>query len=329
MMNNSKRLDKSAKSKGLYKFFQGNAFLTSGNVQLKSNYSKGKESPWSLAFAGHCIKDIFKIDDPTFCSKFVQVISGDGQEANKIMTLHSSSLASLLVFYSVSKDNPIYLTVNGKEEKFIESRFEVKNEVSPGSGNYSNVDVVLLDENCIMYLESKFSEYLGSKTVEVKKVDYYDKIYERLADTLKEAGIHLVEKESKRFLDSVEDKSFYKEGVKQMISHYLGVTTELMKGEDGFSGKKVVLGEILFEFGDRVPKASDKYQSYKDAYSILQKGLARCAEEDDKRLIINNLTTYQSVLGSEANHKFLMNLPESIRQFYRFDEINNDAYQDQ
>lgn len=142
-----------------------------------------------------------------------------------------------------------------------------------------------------------------------------------LAGTLKEAGVHLVEKESKRFLDSVEDKSFYNEGVKQMISHYLGVTTELMKGEDCFSGKKVVLGEILFNFGDRVPKAFDKYQSYKDAYSILQKVLARCAEEDGKRLIINNLTTYQSVLGSEANHKFLMNLPESIRQFYRFDEI--------
>ena len=106
-----------------------------------------------------------------------------------------------------------------------------------------------------------------------------------------------------------------------MISHYLGVTTELMKGDDQFSGKKVVLGEILFKFGDRVPKASDKYQSYKNAYGILQKGLARCAEEDDTGLIINNLTTYQCVLGSKLNHKYRMNLPESIRQFYRFDEI--------
>ena len=75
------------------------------------------------------------------------------------------------------------------------------------------------------------------------------------------------------------------------------------------------------KFGDRVPKASDKYQSYKNAYGILQKGLARCAEEDDTGLIINNLTTYQCVLGSKLNHKYRMNLPESIRQFYRFDEI--------
>ena len=42
MMNNRERLDKSAKSKGLYKFFQDNAFLTSGNVQLKSNYPRAK-----------------------------------------------------------------------------------------------------------------------------------------------------------------------------------------------------------------------------------------------------------------------------------------------
>ena len=321
MENNSDRLDRSAQKESLYKFFKGNAFLTSGNVQLKSNYSRGKESPWSLAFAGHCVKDVFKIDDPMFCSKFVQAISGDGQEANKIMTLHSSSLASLLVFYSVSKDNPIYVMVDGKEEKFIESRFEVKNEVSPGSGNYSNIDVVLLGENCILYLESKFSEYLGSKPVEVKQVNYYDKIYERLSDTLKEAGVHLVQKESKRFLASVEKKSFYTEGLKQMISHYLGVTTELNKDKGRFDGKKVVLGEIIFNFGDKVPKASGKYQSYKDAYGILQKGLARCAEEDGMGLIINNLTTYQCVLGSDANHTFLMNIPESIRQFYRFDEI--------
>ena len=42
MMNNSDRLDKSAKAESLYKFFKDNAFLTSGNVQLKSNYSRGQ-----------------------------------------------------------------------------------------------------------------------------------------------------------------------------------------------------------------------------------------------------------------------------------------------
>ena len=320
MMNNSERLDKSAKAKSLYKFFQGNSFLTSGNIRLESNYVKGKESPWSLAFAGHCIKDIFKIDNPVFCSKFVEAISGDGQEANKIMTLHSSSLASLLVFYSVDKDNPIYVKVNDKEEKFTESHFEVKNEVSKGSGNYSNIDVVLFGENSILFLESKFSEYLGTGPVEVKGVNYYNTIYGRLSETLKDAGVQLVSKDGKRFLERKDKAAFYNEGLKQMISHYLGVTTELIKGQIQVGGKRVVLGEILFDFGNRVPKAFRKYQSYKDAYNILKKGLARCADEDNTELIINDLTTYQCVLSSEANHEFLRNLPESIRQFYRFDE---------
>ena len=321
MMSNSERLDKSAKAKSLYKFFKGNVFLTSGNIQLKSNYSKGKESPWSLAFAGHCVKDVFKIDDPVFCSKFVQAISGDGQEANKIMTLHSSSLASLLVFYSVSKDNPIYVMVDGKEEKFTESLFEVKNEVSESSGNYSNVDVVLRGEDCILFLESKFSEYLGSGPVEVKKVDYYDTIYGRLSDVLKDTGVHLVTKDGKRLLEREDETAFYNEGLKQMISHYLGVTTEITTGRLDASGKKIALGEVLFHFGNKVPKCAKKYDSYETAYAILKKGLEGCAKEDDTNLIINDLTTYQCILGSESNHQFLQNLPESVREFYRFNEF--------
>jgi hypothetical protein len=317
MINNSDRLDKSAKSESLYKFFQGNVFLTSGNVQLKSNFSKGKESPWSLSFAGHCIKDIFKIDNHAFCLKYMEAISGSGQEANKITTLHSSSLASLLLFYSISKENPIYVKINDKEEKFIESRFEVKNEVNPASGKYSNIDVVLYGENCILYLESKFSEYLGSKPAEVKKVDYYDDIYQRLHETLKTAGVHLVDKGAKRFLKRIDGGPFYNVGLKQMISHYLGVTTELKKDKNRFAGKKVVLGEILFDFGDTVPLASDKYQTYKEAYSVLKKGLVSCAEEDCTGLIINDLICYQDLLNLESNHKYLKNLPDNVRLFYR------------
>lgn len=321
MCTNSDRLDKSAKVASLYGFFQGNTFLTSGNVQLKPNYFKGKESPWSLAFAGHSVKDVFKIDDPVFCSKYVQAISGDGQEANKMMPLHSSSLASLLVFYSVSKDNPIYGKVNDKEEKFTESLFEVKNEVCEGSGNFSNVDVVLRGDGCVLYLESKFSEYLGSRPVAVKKVDYYDVIYGRLTDTLKKAGVQLLAKDGKRFLEREDETAFYNEGLKQMISHYLGVTTEICTGRLKTAEKKIALGEVLFYFGDVVPVSSKKYESYEAAYAILRKGLEDCVKEDDTNLIINDLTTYQSILGLESNRQFLMNLPENIREFYRFNEL--------
>lgn len=321
-MNNSNRLELSADKSPfhLYRFFKDNAFLNSDKVQLKSNYSKGKESPWSLAFAGHCLKEVFGIDNPVFCSKFVEAISGDGQEANKITTLHSSSLASLLVFYSVSNDNPIYVKVNDKEFKFTESHFEVRNEVEPNSGNYSNVDVVLYGDTCLLYLESKFSEYLGSGSVEVKGVPYYNVMYERLSNTLKEAGFHLAPKDPPHSLERIDKTAFYNEGLKQMISHYLGVRTEIETGRLNPSGKTIVLGEVLFGFGNKVPICSKKYESYKTAYSKLREGLARCAKEDRIGLIINDLTTYRSLLHSESNKQFLKNLPKSIREFYRFDE---------
>lgn len=315
-MNNKERLNQSAKTKSLYQFFKGNSFLVSEEVKLKPNYSKGKESPWSLSFAGHCLKDVFAINNPVFCAKYAEAISGDGQEANKITTLHSSSLASLLLFYSVSEKNPIYFMINNQLERFTESRFEVKNEVHQGSNNYSNVDVVLYGDNCILYLESKFSEYLGSGAVEVREVDYYDRIYDRLSATLKEAGLHLVNKDGKRYLDSIDGKTFYCEGIKQMISHFLGVSTEIITGRINNEGKRIVLGEIFFNFGDKVPRCNKKYNSYKDAYATLKEGLQHCAEEDKSGLLINDLTTYQCVLGIKQNEAFLNKLPDRVREFY-------------
>ena len=125
-------------------------------------------------------------------------------------------------------------------------------------------------------------------------------------------------KDGKRFLEREDKAAFYNEGLKQMISHYLGVTTEITTGRLDASGKKIALGEVLFNFGDKVPKWAKKYVSYKTAYAILKKGLEGCAKEDGTNLIINDLTTYQCILGLESNHQFLQNLPESIREFYRF-----------
>lgn len=317
-MNNAKRLKDSAEAeKSLYKFFVDNTFLIKETVHLKSNYSRGKRSPWSLAFADHCLKDVFGIENPVFCAKFAEAISGDGQEARKITTLHSSSLISLLVFYSVSKDNPIYIEVNGKPIKFTESHFEVKNKVDENSNNYSNVDVVLHGDKCVLYLESKFSEYLKPGPVKVKSTGYYDIIYGRLKEDLAKAGLKL----ENNLLDTIDDRPFYSEGIKQMISHFLGVTNEVKSGRLITVGKTVALGEILFDFADRVPNATNKKNSYNSAYMELRKGLKRCSEDDQTGIVVNELATYQGVLENEKNKHFLKNLPRSIREFYRFNDL--------
>lgn len=323
-MENKQRLVKSAKAKSLYSFFEDNSFLTQENTHLKTNYSKGKESPWSLSFSGHCLKDVFGINNNVFCSKYGEAISGDGQEATKIMTLHSSSLASLLVFFSVSKDNPIFMPINGKPEKFNDVRFEVKNKVDENSNNYSNIDIVLYGDNCMLYLESKFSEYLGSGPVEVKEVEYYNDIYNRLEQTLSNAGVSLQTIKGKRCLTG-NNGSFYCEGLKQMISHYLGLRTEIKIGYLAKEKRRIILGEILFNFGDKVSIGKKKMEAYSTAYSKLKEGLNNCVKEDEIKLEINDLTTYQEVLLMKKNKEFLKNMPENVRVFYRYNTLLNNA----
>lgn len=318
-MRNLDIIKNSAEKNNLYTFFKGNSFFEKSNVKLKYNYWHGKRSDWSLEFNCDNLKDVFGINDPLFDVKYNMAISGDGQEAKKIKTLHSSSLVSLLTFYSVSESNPMFFEINGREERFTYSAFEVKNEVEHGSGNYSNMDVVLYGDEMLLYLESKFSEYLTHNSIEVKKTDYYDKIYARLSDALQKAHVCLKDDDKgKRILCKAGKQSVYCGGLKQMISHYLGVRTEIQKGVLGNDGRKIALGEILFDFHPFVPKAEDKLEAYEEAYSALKEGLIRCAREDGTGLIINDIKTYQSVLANEKNYSYVKNLPESIIEFYGF-----------
>ena len=97
------------------------------------------------------------------------------------------------IFFPFSKLRNFYHFINQLVRK-VENYFQHFTTVP-------NVDVVLRGDECVLYLESKFSEYLGGGPVEVKKVDYYDVIYGRLTDTLKKAGVQLETKDWKRFLE--------------------------------------------------------------------------------------------------------------------------------
>ena len=322
-LGNPERINTSAENKDLYKFFAGNPFWKEGEFKLKTNYWQGTPSSWSLSFDGHCMKDIFKIHDPIFCAKFVQAISGDGQEAEKITTLHSSSLASLMVFFGVSEKNPIHMKIGEGIKVFTRCEFEVKNEVAIGEGNFSNIDVALYGEDSVLFLESKFSEYLYPKPQEVKSTEYYNIIYDRLKDDLKKAHVaKIANKKGKQVLARTGKEAIYCEGLKQMISHYLGIVTEIKNGREDLAGKNVFLGEILFNFSDRVPDAVKKLESYQTAYGYLREGLQRCANEDCKgRLQILPIATYQEVLCMEENKQYLKNLPPRVSQYYRFNEL--------
>ena len=114
------------------------------------------------------------------------------------------------------------------------------------------------DKKNILFLESKFSEYLIPGPIEFSKTDYYEEKYNELRDTLNQMGIDykiIPDKDGNK--DKVirleklnKDIQIYCEGIKQMISHFMGVETEFRKGS--FKGKSVYLGEILFNFEKKV-----------------------------------------------------------------------------
>ena len=219
------------------------------------------------------------MDKETFREKYLEAISGDGQEWTRITTLHSSSLAALLCFYSVCKGHELKID----DYTFDESFFEVKTQVYGTSE--SNMDVVLRGkdgngETVTLFLECKFSEYLDCGEYSgISKDAYLDK-YEELGlfdnpidGILFKDGdaLSIAPTEPRR-------KPVYCGGIKQMLSHYIGVSNysrnkEKALGEHSrfkaLNREHILLGEILFDFGESIPNANEKLKNYSAAYSSL------------------------------------------------------------
>ena len=285
------------------------------------------------------LADIFELSNrEEFFKKFVMACSGNGDEIRKITTLHSSSLCALLFFYNVTRDNILVIDYPGLENvEFYESLFEVKNKVIRFP---SNVDVVLIGENknarnekVLFFLESKFSEYITgitkkNKNYEIGKgyIDSCDtkKIY--CSEVLAEIGIKLdTSHKDKYYLIPSSDK--YIEGIKQMISHHVGVRNYLKSGpynkndeyvinelKELLKNKKnltVYLGEILF---DNFPDAQlHKLNEYKTDYEKMAHFLNETYSESGVK-VLSEILRYSMF----NNSKF--KLDTKVSQFYKISE---------
>ncbi len=273
---------------------------------------------------GSGMANVFALNErELFLEKFRQACSGNGNEISKITTLHSSSLCSLLFFYNVTEKHPLKIG----DYTFTKTVFEFKNKVIKRP---SNIDVVLLGKdskgkNVVLFLESKFSEYiigitkanseykLGKSYLDNKfsKPIYIDK------SILKNMKLELKENDkSDLALFSSTDK--YIEGLKQMVSHYVGIRNflngdfyenENLSLPKGYSeNSKILLGEILFDNFGRI--FTEQLNSYKADYEILAKKLN---EE------LKNVPNCK-VLGTSLLYSSLKNFPtdEKVRKFYGF-----------
>lgn len=281
------------------------------------------------------LKEVFGIDSNTFDTKFRQAISGDGQEVKRILTLHSSSLAALLLLYSVS-ENELKCTLDGENYTFNDCFFEVKTNVK--DSHFSNMDVVLVGKNSegrdvIFFLESKFSEYLNPGMCNNISIDAYQEKYEELGLTKAEGpirGLCFGIGKGKDNKDCIQIKSLdphspqYCSGIKQMISHYMGVTNFINNGEEALDpkqkpcfnelvnlrdGAKIILGEVLFAFDDKVDKGKTKFSKYSSIYRDLAKVL-ELKKESSRLHILPEVLTYQELLKD-------FKIDSKVKDFYQ------------
>ena len=285
--------------------------------------------------------------------KYKKAVSGNGDEEKKILTLHSSSRCALLCFYNV-EEKPMVLNINGENIEFNYSTFEFKN---PVIGYPSNMDVVLLstDRKIVLFLESKFSEYFMSSgessafisdSYRNKKAiskPIYDKI-EQVGFEIKEDEIEVNDENGEKKirkgfkLESTVGET-YPDGIKQMISHYIGIIRRL-KGDSLSSDKndeniaityevlnalnradsKVYLGEILFDGfvkldwydGKGPEEILDNYsRSYEKLATVLNDEI-QSSKYVEKFQVLKENIKYSEVMN---NNK--MQIDESILRFYK------------
>lgn len=295
------------------------------NATLTPTLWRGEPSDRSLSIKCDDVKDsadlirLFRLNSKSFPAKFNEATDGDGREARRIRTLHSSSLISLLCFYDVSALKPLHLTVDGRNISFTTPCFEVKNPVGideSGQAHNSNIDVVLLGNDVnsgkpvVLFLESKFSEYLtwGKYSKISKRV--YETIYSRLSDSgcLKQMGLKIEdnpEEEGYSVLASIKGRTLhYAGGIKQMVSHFLGVQN--VANEYRNSGYDVYLGEILYSFPDSIDTSHAKFDDYCRLYGTLAKGLNGLAANFK---LVEQCFTYQDVFRE-------YDLDHAVKTFY-------------
>ena len=331
-------------------------------AEISKTYSTRyeKESDNSYCFVGEedkrqTIIKTFGIENvELFSEKYKMATDGSGSEKLKISTLHSSSLCALLHFYNVTENNKLILKLstdkNERIVRFKQSFFEYK---SPVINNPSNMDVVLLGEDVdcgqdvVLLLESKFSEYfLGASSVfhniSSRYLDnkYSESLYND--DLLRKIGMERTKVCNGFFNLKSNDGQFYIGGIKQMISHYIGVKNVIdgniydekhnklskeqkevqEKVNKAITNEKnvIILGEIVFDsiIGNLELRPKVKCGSaYHDKYCSLIQNIADL-EKNNKRLeIIMEPLDYHKEFKANGYE-----IEPKIKEFYRY---GNDA----
>lgn len=271
------------------------------------------------------------------CSQYEAVISGEGDEEEKIDSAFSSSLQSLLFFAKTEEKGVKIRFDDGSKHTFTRVIFEYKNQVIKGRFPAS-VDVVLTNPETkeICFVESKLLEIVREskkKGTSVVGVSYFkDKHagYNKTLGLTKEdlAALRISEPENgttkKQAIEPLREGSFvYSDGIKQVLSHLIGIAQfkhgqTAYKGDDPLPPDKRHFEKIYYlELYNALPgfdgdeKAIDKLKNFEDHFKAVRDVVMN---KDQRPVTGMYIMTYQKLF---KQNKGLVN--DVIRDYYHLD----------
>ena len=313
--------------------------------ELASAFSEDELVPttqtteWSMSFKSQngedefgTLKRIFGIRESAR-GLFEAATGGNGNEKQKILTLHSSSLLAFLCFNDIA-NHPITIDgiVYNDGTVYNEVMFEVKNNVINNSPGKSNIDVLLMGENRkkLLFLESKFTEYLSGGKVTLSP-HRYEEFYSMLTEKNNfrfSAGYLPVNSKTDKSqktqyaLYKGKKTSEYLEGIKQAFSHLLGIATgpakKQTKGNEDYTSSllenadEIKFASIVFNCdNDKFEKYDDLYKSVFENSDVIKDTIKDVLKKRELKLtIVPHLLQYQEVFQANFPH-------EKVREFYR------------
>ena len=301
------------------------------------------------------IKNTFKkvFDVDININHYLSVISGEGHEEDKIDSVYSSSLQSLLIFDKVSEERPIFFILGDNVYKFTEVYFEYKNKVI---GYPSSVDVALSNKDGdVLFIESKLFEIVRdsiNKDMVIEDGDSENKyrvIRPSYFSDDKNGYLHKL-KLSKEDLLSIgivapewyggpvadseirsvkpikNNEHTYPYGVKQFLSHAIGVLnyrkpngacSRKLKDKTG-SVHFITLINDLPGFTD--DNAQEKINGFKNHCSQIVELLnTKDLRVGKQSLQLHEVLTYQDLFRLKENAEYFSKI-EKIVRIYKLDE---------
>ena len=172
-----------------------------------------------------------------------QLLDADGDELKwKASRANSSACLLLNVFSSLRKGKELIIKEIGKFKSY---ELEKKLQVLNGRGKKANIDMMLANDQSIVYIESKFTElFYYNKKSSLSKSYFREDKYPTKA----------IYNASKQLFNQ-----FNHYDSNQLIKHAIGIYRDCMNNPTLYQGKKVYLLNLNWELHNHTYKFEDSY----------------------------------------------------------------------